>query len=109
MDKSVERLALKSDSMFQRSLMRTISREQEVKVFTAGSVYRGFVIGLDEEWLQLTVRQETDWRPVLIQLRLIEAIEQTGSTIHSLVAEARKTVSQLSKGIKEQSNRRLGR
>lgn len=83
MDKP-KKLAQASDQMFERNIAIIASRQQEVRVFSDGFVYEGFICGLDEEWMQLYGHEENDrnadtmWRFLLISRGNISAIGSTG-------------------------------
>ena len=79
------KLAQPADSMFERNVAIIASRKQEVRVFSDGFVYEGFICGLDEQWVQLYGHEENDrdnmderWRFLLVLRSNISAIGRTG-------------------------------
>ena len=89
MDKP-KKLAQASDQMFERNLAIIASRQQEVRVFSDGFVYEGFICGLDEEWMQLYGHEENDndvdtmWRFLLVSRANISAVGSTGRDLNDV-------------------------
>jgi|GEM_PF-1776254 len=84
------KLAQPADQMFERNLAIIANRQQEVRVFSDGFVYEGFVCGLDEQWMQLYGHEENDndadtmWRFLLILRDNISAIGSTGRDLNDV-------------------------
>lgn len=94
------KLAQTGDMVFERNLAIIASRKQEVQVFSDGFVYKGYICGLDENWIQLYGHEENDqndydakWRFLLINRNNISAIGPNGKNLTDLDNETRDWVS----------------
>ena len=86
----IGRLAQPNDQMFERNIAIIANRQQEVRVFSDGFVYEGFICGLDDQWMQLYGHEETEnnpdvmWRFLLILRANISAIGPTGRDLNDV-------------------------
>ena len=94
------KLAQTGDMVFERNLAIIAGRKQEVQVFSDGFVYKGYICGLDENWIQLYGHEENDqndydakWRFLLINRNNISAIGPNGKNLTDLDNETRDWVS----------------
>jgi hypothetical protein len=94
------KLAQAGDMVFERNLAIIAGRRQEVQVFSDGFVYRGYLCGLDEQWMQLYGHEENDsndydaqWRFLLINRKNISALGPNGKNLNDLESETRDWVS----------------
>lgn len=90
-------IALQGDEGFQRFLARKVILEAELEVGTSGEIYRGFVTGLDSEWLQITTTKDQD--AILLRLGAVEHIRDTGSRLDSLPSDAASRVRKFARTI----------
>lgn len=95
----MNKLAQQGDQMFERNIAIIASRKREVRVFSDGFVYEGFLCGLDDEWVQLYGHEENDrenldtkWRFMLICRSNISAIGPTGRDLEDYDSETRKWI-----------------
>jgi len=84
-------LAQASEVMFERNVAIIASRKQEVQVFSGGFVYKGYICGLDKDWMQLygheegdENNQDTQWRFLLIKKDNISAVGPNGGSLHDV-------------------------
>lgn len=109
----MDKLAQPLDQMFERNLAIIASRQKEVRVFSDGFIYIGYICGLDEGWLQLYGHEEADnnnpkdmWRFLLILRSNISAIGMTGNDLDDVDNE---TAEWISKKINTFSNEVAGK
>jgi len=95
-----KKLAQSGDMVFERNLAIIAGRRQEVQIFSDGFVYKGYMCGLDEQWIQLYGHEENDqndydaqWRFLLINRINISAIGPNGKNLTDLDDETREWVS----------------
>jgi hypothetical protein len=76
-------IALPADQMFQRLMIGRIARQKELLISVmSGKEHRGFIIGWDSEWLQLTTTEEQ--RLVVIQIINITSVEETNHALWNI-------------------------
>ena len=95
----MSKLAQQSDQMFERNLAIIASRKKEVRVFSDGFIYEGFLCGLDEQWIQIYGHEELDrevpevkWRLMLLNRDNISAIGPTGRDLDDYDSETRNWI-----------------
>jgi len=95
----VNKLAQSGDQMFERNIAIIASRKKEVRVFSDGFVYEGFLCGLDDEWVQLYGHEEADrdnsdtkWRFMLVCRKNISAIGPSGRDLDDYDSETKKWI-----------------
>jgi len=100
MDKEQARLAQGYEVMFERNLALIASKRQEVRIFSDGFVYEGFLGGLDDSWVQLYGHEENDknnadtqWRFILLNKNNISSIGPTGRGLHDYDNYTREFIS----------------
>jgi hypothetical protein len=72
--------ALDADTMFQRSMAKRIQRFVELEFKTADSIsYRGYITGLDEDWLQIFDRETS--LNIWLNLCQLVSVSETGLTL----------------------------
>jgi len=93
------KLAQPDDQMFERNLAIIAGRKKEIRVFSDGFVYEGFVCGLDSEWIQIYGHEELDrevaetkWRFMLISKVNVSAIGPTGRDLDDYDSETRNWI-----------------
>jgi len=93
------KLAQPGEMVFERNLAIIAGRRQEVQVFSDGFVYKGYICGLDEKWMQLYGHEENDqndvnaqWRFLLINRDNISAVGPNGNNLSDLDSETRDWV-----------------
>ena len=93
-------LAQPGQVMFERNIAIIASRKKEVRIFSDGFVYEGFLCGLDSEWIQIYGHEESDgensdtkWRFMLVMRNNVSAIGATGRDLDDYDGETRKWIS----------------
>lgn len=97
-------IALPEDQMFQRLMIGRIARQKELLIETAsGREHKGFIIGWDSEWLQLTTSAEQ--RLVAIQIMNITSVEETTFALWNIEIddEARNKIERFTQVIYEKA------
>ena len=95
----MSKLAQPDDQMFERNLAIMSSRKKEIRVFSDGFIYEGFLCGLDENWIQIYGHEELDrempevkWRFMLINRGNVSAIGPTGRDLDDYDSETRNWI-----------------
>lgn len=95
----MNRLAQTGDKMFERNIAIIASRKQEVRVFSDGFIYVGFLCGLDDDWIQIYGHEDLDsndaytkWRYMLILKNNVSAIGPTGNSINDYDGETQQWI-----------------
>lgn len=76
-------LSLEKDLMFQRSLARMIQQELLVTLFTQREEMSGYIIGLDEEWIQMAGASD----PTTLHYIKRETVERVSSDNRNLESD----------------------
>jgi len=94
------KLAQQGDMVFERNLAIIAGRRQEVQVFSDGFVYKGYLCGLDQGWIQLYGHEENDqnnhnaqWRFLLINRSNVSALGPNGNSLNDHDDETREWIS----------------
>jgi hypothetical protein len=94
------KLSQQGDMVFERNLAIIAGRRQEVQVFSDGFVYKGYLCGLDQEWIQLYGHEENDqnnhnaqWRFLLINRSNVSALGPNGNSLNDHDDETREWIS----------------
>ena len=95
----MSKLAQSDDQMFERNLAIMSSRKKEIRLFSDGFIYEGFLCGLDEKWIQIYGHEELDrevpevkWRFMLINRDNVSAIGPTGRDLDDYDSETRSWI-----------------
>lgn len=95
----MSQLAQHNDQMFERNLAILAARKKEVRVFSDGFIYEGFLCGLDEQWIQIYGHEELDrevpevkWRFMLVNRVNVSAIGATGRDLEDYDSETRSWI-----------------
>ena len=94
-------LAQQGNVMFERNIAIIASRKKEVRIFSDGFVYEGFLCGLDAEWIQIYGHEEMDnedadtkWRFMLVSRKNVSALGPTGRDLEDYDSETRKWINE---------------
>ena len=90
--------------MFQRLMIGRIARQKELLVtMVSGKEHRGFIIGWDSEWLQLTTTEEQ--RLAVVQIINISSVEETDFALWNIKIddEARAKIERFTQVIYEKA------
>jgi len=92
-------LAQTGSVMFERNIAIKASKEEEVGVSTFLHSFRGFVCGLDDNWLQIcgeetskSTTKTPTWDLILINRQSIVSVFSTGRNIESVDPKSREFV-----------------
>lgn len=95
----MSKLAQPADQMFERNLAIMSARKKEIRVFSDGFIYEGFLCGLDEQWIQIYGHEELDrevpevkWRFMLVNRDNVSAIGPTGRDLDDYDSETRNWI-----------------
>jgi len=95
----MSKLAQPTDQMFERNLAIIAARKKEIRVFSDGFIYEGFLCGLDEQWIQIYGHEELDrevpdvkWRFMLVKRDNVSAIGPTGRDLDDYDSETRSWI-----------------
>lgn len=82
-------LSLEEDQLFQKFVGRAATKQHEVRFVSLDLDYVGFVTGLDEDWIQLTLTGTDHKSPdrlasTLLRLSNLSAVSETGRTVADL-------------------------
>ena len=97
------RVALDDDRLFQKCVAVGVARNTLFRFHTVNSQWEGYVIGLDDFVLRITLA--SDFRPVEINLDHLVALEELGRP--TLSGERKSKLETLTEGIRKASDRLL--
>ena len=86
------RMELDGNQVFQRYIGRSAAAGRELEIGELTKIHRGFVTGLDRDWIQVTM--SSDARNVLVHIRNITSVEETGRDTSHLSPDIREAVAQ---------------
>lgn len=90
---------LVGDSLFEGFIVRTILLDSEVTTrLHNGAVTKGFITGIDQQWLQVTDSHTTESK--LLQIDSIQEINRTNRRISTLPKESRSQMKSMTHAIR---------
>lgn len=81
--------------VLQRFLSTRAVRERELRLACLDEVHEGFVMAVDEEWVQLTITATLG--TALVRLSNVTAMTETGVTLAKLPKEKRSEITEYTK------------
>lgn len=84
---------LRGDSLFESFIVRTVFSESEVNIKTASGQIRGFITGIDEEWLQITDPHK--FVQSMVKASTIQELKRTNVKISGLQKDSREKMKSL--------------
>ena len=79
-----------NNQLLQRFIASRVAKERELEIGTSAEVNRGFVTGMDEGWLQMTL--SVNEHPVIIRIDSITVITETGKGLDNYSDSFRRRV-----------------
>lgn len=90
---------LAGDSLFERFVIRAVLLDSEVTTrLRSGAVVKGFITGIDQQWLQVTDGHSTDSK--LLQLDSIQEISRTNKRISGLPKESKSQMKSMTHALR---------
>jgi len=81
-----------NNQLLQRFIASRVSKEREMEIGTSAEVNRGFVTGMDEGWVQMTL--SSNGNPVIVRIESITVITETGKALKDYGPDFQRRVRQ---------------
>lgn len=78
--------------LLQRFIASRVAKERELEIGTPAEVNKGFVTGMDEGWVQMTL--SSNGNPLIVRIESITVITETGAVLKDYSADFQRQVRQ---------------